>query len=143
MFYDGSKRAAPKLRFAQTYDSCVDEPCMRLLFTLSAAIGLIVMDADCTNACANAPSPTQPPYVRFDRCHYLALKRLCRYLRRTFDWGILYWRKDPCDLLPAGDFKTLSVDNKDLPEFPKFSNLLELVAYVDASMPRLPVFTAL
>jgi hypothetical protein len=38
-----------------------------------------------------------------------------------------------CDLLPAGDFKTLSVDNKDLPEFPKFSILLELVGYVDAS----------
>jgi hypothetical protein len=26
----------------------------------------------------------------------------------------------------------LSVDNKDLPEFPKFSNLPELVGYVDA-----------
>jgi hypothetical protein len=27
-----------------------------------------------------------------DRCHYLALKRLCKYIRRTIDWGILYWR---------------------------------------------------
>jgi hypothetical protein len=68
-----------------------------------------------------------------DRCHYLALKRLCKYLRRTIDWGILYWRQEPCDLLPAGDFKILSIDNKDLPEFPKFSSLLELVGYVDAS----------
>jgi hypothetical protein len=68
-----------------------------------------------------------------DRCHYLALKRLCKYLRRTIDWGILYWRQAPCELLPAGDFKTLSVDNKDLPAFPKFSNLLELVGYVDAA----------
>jgi hypothetical protein len=69
-----------------------------------------------------------------DRCHYLALKRLCKYLRHTIDWVILYWRQEPCDLLPAGDFKTLSVDNKDLPEFPKFSSsLLELVDYVDAS----------
>jgi hypothetical protein len=30
-----------------------------------------------------------------DRCHYLALKRLCKYLRRTIDWGILYWRQAP------------------------------------------------
>jgi hypothetical protein len=52
-----------------------------------------------------------------DRCHYLAPKRLCKYPRRTIDWRILYLRKEPCDLLPAGDFKTLSVDNKDLPEF--------------------------
>lgn len=36
------------------------------------------------------------------------------YLRRTIDWGILYWREAPCDLLPAGDFKILSVDTKDL-----------------------------
>jgi hypothetical protein len=62
-----------------------------------------------------------------DRCHYFALKRLCKYLRRTIDWGIQYWRQAPCDLLPAGDFNILSVDNKALPEFPKFSSLLELV----------------
>jgi hypothetical protein len=55
-----------------------------------------------------------------DRCHYLALKRLCKFRRRTIDWGIL----------SAGDFKTLSIDNKDLPEFPKFSNLMKLVGYV-------------
>jgi hypothetical protein len=30
-----------------------------------------------------------------DRCHYLALKRLCNHLRRTIDWGIFYWRNDP------------------------------------------------
>jgi hypothetical protein len=68
-----------------------------------------------------------------DRCHYLALKRLCKHLRRTIDWGIRYWLQAPCDLLPTGDFKILSIDNKDLPEFPKFSSLLELVGYVDAS----------
>jgi hypothetical protein len=27
-----------------------------------------------------------------DRCHDLALKRLCKYLRRTIDGGILYYR---------------------------------------------------
>jgi hypothetical protein len=53
----------------------------------------------------------------------------------TFDalsmGGSLYWRQAPCDLLPAGDFKTLSIDNRDFPEFPKFFSLLELVGYVD------------
>jgi hypothetical protein len=68
-----------------------------------------------------------------DRCHYLILKRLCKYLRRTIDWGVLHWRRAPCGLLPAGDFKILSIDNKDLPVFPKFSSPLVLVGYVDAS----------
>jgi hypothetical protein len=71
-----------------------------------------------------------------NRCPYLALKRLCKDLRRTIDWGIPYWRQAPCDLLPAGDFKNLSVDNKDLHEFPKFSNLLEVVGVaMDPSTP--------
>jgi hypothetical protein len=43
------------LRFAQTYTSCIDQPCIRLLFALSAA-----------NAYANAPSPCQPICTRFD-----------------------------------------------------------------------------
>jgi hypothetical protein len=30
--------------------SCVDEPCVRLFYALSAAIGFVVMDVDCTNA---------------------------------------------------------------------------------------------
>jgi hypothetical protein len=68
-----------------------------------------------------------------DRCHYLALKRLCKYLRHTINWGILYWRQAPCDLLPAGDFKILAIDIRDLHEFPKFSSLLELAGYVRTS----------
>jgi hypothetical protein len=75
MICNGSKRAAPEHRFAQTYDYCVDKPCIRLFFTLSAAIAFVAMDADCTNAYAyayaNAPSSTQPAYVRFGRCHYI------------------------------------------------------------------------
>jgi hypothetical protein len=38
MYCDGSKRAAPELRFAQTYASCIDQPCMRLFSALSAAM---------------------------------------------------------------------------------------------------------
>jgi hypothetical protein len=39
---------------------------MRLFFALSAAMGFVVMGADCTNAYANSPSPTQATYVRID-----------------------------------------------------------------------------
>jgi hypothetical protein len=68
-----------------------------------------------------------------DRCLHLALERLCWYPRSSIDRGFLNWRQRQSDLLPAGDFKILSVDDKDLPEFPEFSSLLELVGYVDAS----------
>jgi hypothetical protein len=70
-----------------------------------------------------------------DRCHYLVVKRLCKDLRRTIDWEILNWRQAPCDLLPSGYIKTLSIDNMDLSEFPNLSNLLKLVGYVDGRMP--------
>jgi hypothetical protein len=51
-----------------------------------------------------------------NRCHYLALKRLCRYLQRTVDWRSCTSEKRR-DFLPTGDFKTLSFDNKDFPSF--------------------------
>jgi Reverse transcriptase (RNA-dependent DNA polymerase) len=64
---DGSKRAAPNLhRLADTYASCIDQPCMRLFFALASGLGLILYGADCTNAYANAPSPTHPTYLRID-----------------------------------------------------------------------------
>jgi hypothetical protein len=69
MCCDGSKCAAPELPFAQTYASCIDQPCMRLFFALSAAMGFVVMGADCTNAYTNSPSPTQATYVRIDDAH--------------------------------------------------------------------------
>jgi hypothetical protein len=66
MCCDGSKRAAPELRFAQTYASCIDQPCMRLFFVLSAVMGFVVVGADYTNAYADSPSPTQATYARID-----------------------------------------------------------------------------
>jgi hypothetical protein len=54
-----------------------------------------------------------------DRCHFLVLKDFRKFKRRTIDWGIVYSRQVPCDLLPTGDFNTLSVSNKHLPEYPK------------------------
>jgi hypothetical protein len=63
---DGSKRAAPDLRFAQTHASCIEQLCMHLLFALSAAMGFVVLGVDCTNTYANFLSPSQPTYVRID-----------------------------------------------------------------------------
>jgi hypothetical protein len=53
MCCDGSKRATSGLRFAQTYASCIDKSCIRLFFALSAAMGFVVVGADCLT-----PMPT-------------------------------------------------------------------------------------
>jgi hypothetical protein len=58
--------AVLELRSAQTYASYIDQPCMRLFLSLSAVTVLVLMGADYTDAYANAPSPTQPTYVRID-----------------------------------------------------------------------------
>ena len=64
---DGSKRSAPWLRdFAQTYASCVEQPCMRLFFALSAALGLVVTVADTTNAFQQSPPPSEKCYLAID-----------------------------------------------------------------------------
>ena len=64
---DGSKRAAPWLRqFVQTYASCIEQPCMRLFYALSAALGLIIVFADTKNAYQQAPPPTEQCYLEID-----------------------------------------------------------------------------
>ena len=64
---DGSKRAAPWLRqFAQTYASCIEQPCMRMFFALSAAKGFVVTIADTHNAFQQSPPPTQQCYLEID-----------------------------------------------------------------------------
>jgi hypothetical protein len=55
-----------QVQFSQPYASCIDQPCTRLFFALSAAMSFVVMGADCTNAYASAPSPGQPTYARID-----------------------------------------------------------------------------
>jgi hypothetical protein len=44
----------------------IDQLCMRLFFPMSAAMGFVVMGADCTNAYTNSPSPSQATYVQID-----------------------------------------------------------------------------
>jgi hypothetical protein len=65
------------------------------------------------------------------RDHYIALKNIARYLRRTINWGILYWRPKSIDSLPDIHFDSPSLDS-DLPPFPSLAND-SLVGFVDAS----------
>ena len=63
--------------------------------------------------------------------HFVALKNVCRYLRATKDWGIIYRRPKPLDDLPPGSFKWLD-PNSSLPPFPSFHGD-ELVGVLDAA----------
>jgi hypothetical protein len=64
---DGSPRAAPWLhQFAQTYASCIEQPCMRLFFALAAVHMLIVSFGDTTNAFQQSPPPTRKCHLYID-----------------------------------------------------------------------------
>ena len=63
---DGSPRSAPKLKLANTYSSCIEQPCMRMFFALCAHEGYISLKVDATNAYANSPPPEQPTFVYID-----------------------------------------------------------------------------
>ncbi len=63
---DGSPRAAPQLKLANTYSSCIEQPCMRLYFSLCAFEGFTSLMVDATNAYANSPPPNQPTFVVID-----------------------------------------------------------------------------
>jgi hypothetical protein len=64
---DGSRRAAPWLhQFAQTYASCIEQPCMRLFFALAAIHMLIITFGDTTNAFQQSPPPTHKCHLQVD-----------------------------------------------------------------------------
>ncbi|KAI2501346.1 retrotransposon [Fragilaria crotonensis] len=63
---DGSPRAAPELKLANTYSSCIEQPIMRLFFALCANEGYLIIKVDATNAYANSPPPDQPTFVYID-----------------------------------------------------------------------------
>jgi hypothetical protein len=60
---DGSPRGAPQLKLANTYSSCIKQPCMRMYFSICAFKGFISLKVDATNAYANSLPPNQPTFV--------------------------------------------------------------------------------
>ena len=67
-----------------------------------------------------------------DEAHYLALKQVCKYLRATKHWGIIYWRPEPLETLPAVPLEQLDWDSS-LPPFPPME-FMKLVGFVDSAL---------
>ena len=63
--------------------------------------------------------------------HYKTLKDAIKYLRRTINWGIIYWREHPVDSLLHVPIPNIAVD-PSLPMFPMME-LLHLVGFLDAA----------
>ena len=63
--------------------------------------------------------------------HYQALRHVCKYLRSTKEWGILYQRPAPMMDLPEVPFEYLP-EESDLPPFPVIARDV-LVAFLDAA----------
>ena len=65
-------------------------------------------------------------------CHYLALKRLFRYLRQTRTRGVIYWRSEPRNELPMGTVVRRPLDAND-EKFVGPDRADQLAFYVDAA----------
>jgi hypothetical protein len=67
---DGSRHAAPWLREgANTYASCVEQPAMKLFFSLCALLCMIVTYGDTDNAYQQSPPPTKQCYMAVDEAY--------------------------------------------------------------------------
>jgi Reverse transcriptase (RNA-dependent DNA polymerase) len=64
--------------------------------------------------------------------HYNALHGVCKYLRQTKSWGIVYWHDTPVPALPAIPLSTPPAVDSSLPAFPT-APLLQLTGFVDAA----------
>ena len=64
--------------------------------------------------------------------HYIALKGVAKYLRRTQGWGLVYWRSAPATALDDIPIKVLTPD-PTLPEFPSALDYFQFVMAVDAA----------
>jgi hypothetical protein len=119
---EGSKAAdALATEFGYTYRGLLGE----LMFpyvTSRVDIGLAI---NVLSKFSTAPS----------RIHYLSLKRIAKYLRRTADWGLLYWRPVANMTLPHVPIESIPVTlyPADLPNYPDHATSHELFAVVDAS----------
>ena len=66
------------------------------------------------------------------RCHYIAVKRVFRYLWQRKNWGLIYWRKKPRVDLPFVPFTKQSLEDSDL-QFVEPEKYMQLNVYVDAA----------
>jgi hypothetical protein len=67
--------------------------------------------------------------------HFISLKRVAKYLRRTADWGLIYWRPIPHLSLPSIPISSVpdSLYPDDLPLYPETADFMEPFAVIDAS----------
>jgi hypothetical protein len=63
--------------------------------------------------------------------HYQALKNVVKFLCRTSDWGLMYWRAEPRMDLPLVPYEKLTQD-PSLPPFPTVDPN-QMAGFVDAS----------
>ena len=54
------------ITLANTYAACVEQPDARIFWGTAALMNLKVFGADCSNAFAEAPPPTEPLYMKID-----------------------------------------------------------------------------
>jgi hypothetical protein len=67
---DGSRKAAPWLREdTNTYASCVEQPAMKLFFSLCALCCLIATFGDSDNAYQQSPPPSKQCYMAIDEAY--------------------------------------------------------------------------
>ena len=66
------------------------------------------------------------------RCHYVAVKRVFRYLRQTRDWGLMFWRKMSREDLPDIPFIRRGLEDTDM-RFVEPAQDMQLAIYVDAA----------
>ena len=64
--------------------------------------------------------------------HYKSLKQLAIYLQQMQDWGIMYWRSEPVDLLPEVSYDPVKFDDS-LPVISPPSHLPQLITHVNAA----------
>eukprot|EP00957_Ditylum_brightwellii_P021090 1589191-Ditylum_brightwellii.AAC.1 len=66
------------------------------------------------------------------QCHYKAVKCVFCYLCQTKEWGLIYWRQEPCKELPVGKHTQQSLNESNLRFIgPKEGHQLGI--YVDAA----------
>ena len=67
------------------------------------------------------------------RCHYLAVKRVFRFLRETQHDGLIFWRSEPRLDLPHIELPIRAVEIEEESSFPHPTAPDQLVGYVDAA----------